>query len=564
MQEGDLRYYYQNELNYIRGFIKHFSKIHPDIAGHLNKDKNNIDPFTEQLIEAIGLLKARMHLKLDAEFSETCAALLNIIAPPTQLPLPSTAIIQFNAKNYNEIPKNTLLTAFTPLQEACYFSTGYSLSCFPLEVSHVELTSVGMSEYKSALSITLSPLLPFDLSNKKLSFFINLHANYAYMLYELIFSHTQKIILNLEENNIIHLDKNHLQAEGLDAEQSLFPYDPRENAASNLLTEFFHFSQKFLFFSLTELDIQLTQKPLKITFLFDFSNIVLNNVITHESLKLNCIPIINIFPEISEPLHLTHTQTEYLLQTRLNHPPHTAGIYTIQEVYARNAKKEVVPFYPPYGIKYDAAYTHHYYQTIRRQSHVYIQFSTKTPELFYAYDWTVTAKMLCTNQKLSTELPYGGNSLKIDFVHPENHPSVTAIRLLTPFTEAKDNRLIENNLIKTLIHYLLMQQSPYSLLNLKPLIPPQFFAAMINLSSHFAETPLPLKQIASASITGINIVLQVDTEKAPQSQLFFLGCILDRYFSLQAGINTYTRLIMIDKQGKEVHRWPPRWALLNK
>lgn len=500
MQDGNLLNYYEKEL--------------------INNNFKNNDPLIKHLIDAIILFNAGTHLKLDAEFLETCTVLLQHIAPHALRPLPATSIIQFHTQNYSHIPKNTLLTTSTPSNKPCYFSTTYSLACLPLEIREARLAS-------GRLSITLTPYMPFRLKENKLSFFINLNTPYAYDLYELLLKHTQKIFLSFEENDPIQLDKNCLQAEGFDGEQSLFPYDPRENLAHNLLTEFFNFPQKFLFFSLALLESFLIETPLKLTFLFDTSNTALEKIITQDSFKLNCTPIINIFPEISEPLMIDHTKTEYSLRT---------GVYAIQEVTARNAQGDLISFYPHYKADKD-----HYYQL---QSNMRLRFSSKKPELFYAHDWVVTAKFLCTNQNLPAELPYGGNALKIDFSHPENYREITEIKVLTPFTPAKNCRSDQENAIQTFIYYLL---------NSIPVIP-----GIIHISTHSAKTVLPLKQIASSAITGNDIHLHVGTEKTPQNQLFFLGSILDRYFSLQVSINSYTRLIMIDHHGKEIYRWPAR------
>jgi type VI secretion system protein ImpG len=92
----ELLAYYNSELTYLRELGGEFAEKYPKVAGrlHLETDKCD-DPHVERLLEGFAFLAARIHHKLDDEFREITDALLGLLYPHLQRPLPSMAIIQF-------------------------------------------------------------------------------------------------------------------------------------------------------------------------------------------------------------------------------------------------------------------------------------------------------------------------------------------------------------------------------------------------------------------------------------------------------------------------------------
>lgn len=582
--------YYQRELEFLRKFGKQFALAHPATAGNLAKNSTYNDPFTDRLIEAIGLLNAKNHLKLDAEFSKTCASLLECIAPESLAPIPATSIVQFTPEikdSIVNIPAKTVLTSLTPMNEPCYFSTGYDVECHPLEITKAHLSThmplsidqlYTSTLLRSSLCIKLESAVKFDLS--KLRFFIRAQPEYAYMLYELLFKHTQKIILarHPDDKNPVILNKNYLKAEGFDREQCLLPHHSRRNREHLLLSEFLNCPEKFLFFSIIGLEKFFIQQnnninsdygshSIYIYILFDSINNSLEKYLTPDFLALNCTPIINIFPAISEPVHITHKQNEYLLQARLDHHPIATEIYSIQKIFAYNTKNQEVLFCPIYD---SASNIDHFYHPIRRtipQSEIYLAFSTYYPELFYEQEWIATANILCTNRHLVNQLPYGGHLPCFYFTDEIHKSRISNIKLLTPFTAIQDISLDHENIIHRFLSYLFIYQSPKTLINLQNTFQIlasqnenqlQFLSAISRLDYYPAQHRLNTQDISYPIINGTDIYLQVDTEKISSSQIFFSCAILERYFGFQADINAYTSLVLVNRQREEIYRWPLR------
>ena len=72
--------YYERELTFLRQLGGEFAAQYPKVASRLQLEPNRCeDPHVERLIEAVALLAARIHLRLDDDFPEITQALLNVV-----------------------------------------------------------------------------------------------------------------------------------------------------------------------------------------------------------------------------------------------------------------------------------------------------------------------------------------------------------------------------------------------------------------------------------------------------------------------------------------------------
>jgi len=119
--------YYEKELAYIRQLGAEFSKEHPKIAGRLGVNDDTIeDPHVSRLIEGFAFLNARIQHKLDDDFPELSDALLTILYPHYQRPIPSMSIVQFEADREQldssyQVSRNTLIETEQFQGENCRF-----------------------------------------------------------------------------------------------------------------------------------------------------------------------------------------------------------------------------------------------------------------------------------------------------------------------------------------------------------------------------------------------------------------------------------------------------------
>ena len=86
----DLLYYYERELTFLRRMGAEFADKYPKVASRLLLEPNKCDdPHVERLLEGFAFLAARVHLKIDDDFSEISEALLQILYPHYIRPLRS-------------------------------------------------------------------------------------------------------------------------------------------------------------------------------------------------------------------------------------------------------------------------------------------------------------------------------------------------------------------------------------------------------------------------------------------------------------------------------------------
>jgi len=145
--------YYEKELAFIRQLGAEFADEHPKIAGRLGINTDTIDdPHVSRLIESFASLNSRIQHKIDDDFPELSDALLNVLFPHYQRPIPSMSIVHFKADEEQfESPyvlvKETLLETEQFQGETVRFSTVFDTELLPIKVTSASL--IGQSFYYS-------------------------------------------------------------------------------------------------------------------------------------------------------------------------------------------------------------------------------------------------------------------------------------------------------------------------------------------------------------------------------------------------------------------------------
>ena len=208
--------YYNRELAFIRRLGAEFAEAHPKIAGRLRLGPDAAeDPHVERLIEAFAYLNARTRHKLDDDFPEITDALLGVLYPHYQAPIPSMAVVQFVLdRGQGELTHRLRDPARRALEtepidgEPCRFRTCYPTTLWPIELTAAELDRAGRSPRRSrrtpprpsavlrlelqcfAKEMTFAQL-PLD----SLRFFLKGQSQHVFALYELLFNNVLGVAL---------------------------------------------------------------------------------------------------------------------------------------------------------------------------------------------------------------------------------------------------------------------------------------------------------------------------------------------------------------------------------
>ena len=272
----DLLKYYNKELSYFRRAAAGFAQLHPKIAGRLRLSKDTIaDPHVERLIESAAFLNARIRKKLDDDYTELSEAILGALYPHYLAPIPSMAIVQFNAQPEltapYQIPSGAEVESELVDGEACRFRTTSEVSLLPLKVEEANFTGGAYvapsgpttkgakAVIRLALVCQSSDITFEQLAPGKMRFYLRGENSDVNPLYTLLFNHLTGVAIadSAQDSSAMFLDKGCIQPVGFDKEEALLPYTSRSLLGYQLLSEYFIFPQKFLFFDIVGLDRKL-------------------------------------------------------------------------------------------------------------------------------------------------------------------------------------------------------------------------------------------------------------------------------------------------------------------
>lgn len=610
--------YYERELGYFRQMGAEFARKYPKIAGRLLLEPDKCeDPHVERLIEAFAFLAGRIHLKMDDEFPEITESLLNVLYPHYLAPIPSMSIAQFSLDSQQgklttgyAIERETVLYS-RPIQGTpCRFRTCYPVTVWPIEITAATLESADPVDSKgkwsrAVLKITLRCLNDTRLSEltlgedgsrliESLRFYLNGEPQLVYPLYEMIFNNAVGVELRPAYQkkksgspqrlpSPIVLSPAALKTVGFQPDEGMLPYTARSFAGYRLLTEYFAFPEKFLFFDVTELN-----RAAREGFGEEFDILIhLRDVtpprlgVDRSAFQLGCAPIVNLFRKIAEPIHLTHFQTEYRVIPDI-HRQMATEIYSIDSVtttdpYLQQSRQ----FQPFYSLRhtYDAEQDRTFWYATRRPSErsddtgteVYLslvdmEFNPNVPAVE-----TMIAHATCTNRDLPGRLPFGDRDGDFEVEAAAPLARVRSLKkptasLRPPLRHAAHWRLISH---LSLNHLSIAGSdggdSPEALRE-------------ILLLYNFMDSSATRKQIAgvekvasrrvvrqtgsrigSGFVRGIETTIEFDEEQYVGSGLFLFAAVLEKFLGLYSSVNSFSQLVARVKQREgNLKRWPPR------
>lgn len=601
MSDGLLPYY-NRELSYIRRLAAEFAKDHPKIAGRLRLGPDSsADPHVERLIEAFAYLTARIRHKLDDDLPEITEALLGALYPHYLAPVPSMAIVQFELDPEQNkltagytIPRHTGLET-EPIQgEPCRFRTGYPVTLWPIEVRSARLAQHPVAapaipeaaEVAAVLRLVVGgrdPEMPMAaLALESLRFFLKGQSQHVFRLYELIFNNTIAVALasSPDDPAPVLLGPECLRPVGFGRDEGLLPYTARSFLGYRLLSEYFVFAEKYLFFDLAGLDQSVLGRvgsQLEIFLYLDRAATDLEPVISADSFRLGCTPVVNLYRQRAEPILLTHTEFEYRVVPDARRPL-AHEVYSIDRVGASSPDDEEVDFLPFFSVKHAAEgrAAGAFWAATRRPAEgandsgtevflslVDLGFQPSAPA-----DWTLDVETTCLNRDLPGRLPFGGGQPRLQM--SEGGALVTRITCLTTPTRTTRPALRQGTLWSLISHLSLNHLS---------LVGGDADALREILTLYdFADSPESRKIIdgvldvtsrrvtgrvrsdgAAAFCRGVEITVQFDERHYSGSGLFLFAAVLERFLALYCTMNSFSKFIATIKgRERELRRWPPR------
>jgi type VI secretion system protein ImpG len=608
----ELLQYYERELTFLRRMGADFARRYPKVAGRLQLEETKCeDPHVERLLEGFAFLAARVHLKLDADFPEVSAAMLDVLAPQYVRPIPSMSVVQLGldpeqgklSTGY-PVPRGTPLFSRPVAGAPCRFRTCYDVTLWPLQVAAAQWTTpdrvrVRAPEAAAALRLELRCLPDVRLDALDLDV-LRVHlageSTLAHALYELLDNNVVRILAREPGpgGRTIELPRTALRPAGFGEDDGMFPGFSRAFVGYRGLLEYFTFPAKFFFFDLGGFDRLRAAgfgEAVELVFLVSpFERMerreTLEAGVRAEAFRLGCTPVVNLFPQTAEPIRLTQRQHEYLVVPDARRRASTFA-YTVESVVGVTpSAAEPVKYEPFYSHRHGTAATRGtrgpvFWRAARRfppghdaeAPDVYLSFADLSGVPAFPEQDSATVRLTCFNGDLPSRLAFGGEAsdFELDGGGPVNR--VTALVKPTPAVRPPLGQPLLWRLISqlSLNHLSLVEDGGDALRELLLLHDlgrsavgaqhVQGVAAVRSAASHARVTT----EHGLAFARGRRVEVEFDEEQFVGGGAYLLAAVLERFLGAYASLNSFVQLDARSRQRRRGLRvWPPRsgWKTL--
>lgn len=586
--------YYHEELLFLRQKGGDFAKKHPEIAGRLDiKNGESTDPQTERIIESVAFLSAKLSQKIDDNAQNIAFHLLSALYPNLINVFPPCSIVQFASENLTSIANNVTIDRDTDLfvktsnGTECQFKTLYPITIYPFSIAEINLLKVarklgGDDGWCLEIKISTNSAPIEHIQPNDILFYIdsNILEN-SLMIYESIFSNPNRsVFLKIGERHI-SIDPNNVIPCGFDDVDSVCPVSPYSTNCFQLFQEVLHFKRKFMFFRILNIGKTIIENhienidELSIIIDINVSNERLLQIVNRDSIKLNAVPIVNLFQVTSDPFRFDGTQSKYMLLAD-QAKDESIEIHSISELHIINnetKEDEIVQPYFSLEVDSDTNITHDLYwihskepSAARRLNgfDTYISFVDTRLDPHKVYSDVVYAKTLCTNRYATRDIPVFSKFF-IDNAKTAGYYAKLLHKTTEPVSFADEATTLWNLISQLSANHMTMSKSDNILAATRKI-------ADIFSSGNRMKVEELFSGIKSAKVNdtvqrfgndawrgfvkGKKVILEVSDENSFFSYL--LGSIINQYLSDLVSINSFITLKMVSTvTNKNVATWNP-------
>ncbi len=601
--------YYERELLFIRQLSQEFARQYPGAASRLLLESNrSVDPHVERLIQSFAYLTARVQHKLDDEFPEMTESLLHVLYPHMLAPIPSMTIVEFVLDAARgPLPNGFLIDRHSklrtqPVQDVeCKYRTVYPVTLWPVQIPQAQMLlppfPPGLKPPPGTaaavvLSLETQAGQKFsDLSLDKLRFYLNGENQIVGTLYELLFNHTLQVQFRSAEPELKRPPftmpaSQCLFPVGFERDEGMLPYPKRVFPGYRLLTEFFAFPSKFLFFDLggfQRVKRAGYQKKVEAIFFLNRTEAELPQAVEAGLFRLGCSPAINLFERLAEPISVMQTRSEYLVLPDVGQPE-ANEVYSVDSVSATEAGTgKAFDYQPFYSFRHGvtAESQQHFWYPSRRQSPregdrgtdvhlnlVDLGFHPSKPG-----ESTLAVRITCTNRQLPAYLQRYADHLKIQYEGAAPLHAVRCLRRPTLPIQPPLRRGMHWKLISHLtLNHLSISDDAEGRDALQEILRLYDFtdASVSHQQAAITRNLIDgIQDVHSRRVVGrvgprgicqgIEIVVGFDEQKYIGTGVYLFASILERFLGAYASINSFTQMVAKIQQGDGYFKkWPPR------
>jgi len=603
----ELLHYYERELTYLRRSGADFAARYPKVAARLQLEATKCDdPHVERLLEGFAFLAARVHLRIDDDFSELVEALLNVIHPHYTRPIPSMSLVQFHLDPEQgkltsgfPIPRGTPMVTKPVGGVRCTFRTCFDTTLWPVTVEGIRWTvpsqlspPMAVGGVAAALSLRLSCLQDVTFQGLELET-LRLHLSgdtgVTGALYEILSNNCVEIVVRdpTPGSRIppVHLSPEHLRPGGFGKDEGMLPFDRRSFLGYRLLQEYFTFPEKFSFLELGGFQ-RLREagfgRDAEVVFLLSpfqrpERKEVLETGISGDTIRVGCVPVVNLFPRTSEPVFLNRRRHEYPLIADARNRD-AVGVFSVDEVVAVSpGSPEPIRYTPFYALRHGEnrsrpplfwyARRHPSSRRPDGRTEVTLSFVDLSARPAHPDEDAVTIRLTCHNGDLPSRLPFGdpGGDFQLEGGGPVRRVQAL-VRPTRPIEPPLGTPLMWRLVSQLSLNYLSLEEGGVEALQeLLRLHNPggatageQHIQGLRTLSTSPCHARVE-NEFGISFARGHRVEIEVDEENFAGGSPYLFASVLECFLGLYTSLNSFTILSARTRQRREVMReWPPR------
>lgn len=562
----------QEDHQNLQSELDDFSVVHPQLMQFIN-DKGH-DPDVERILEGLTWHSGLLKEKLQQDIPELFLNLQHQLWPGYLRPVPGMTILEATPlSTIHNLPKETGATYHEDGKAPCTFQTCRDLSVLPLRLENIR------SDNDDEYSVTLTFSLPSGARLSAidgLSIYVGNDTQRSYELYFLLSHCVRSGSANVNGVNI-PLENLRFTPEGISHNESVLPWPRNAMPAHRLIQEYFCFPNGLLFLTLHHDDQNIFPPRIHgghFSLTVHFTRSVTSLRLRKESLRVNCVPAINLFLWEGEPVSVTGHKTDYPLQASYRWPE--IEIYSVESVESGLRKQQGKNhIYLPFNLfeherQRENGLEQLYYHVRMTQDTNNYQIrhwlSTKRSDepLWINQTEYLSVKMLCTNGDKAARIGIGQINHTVDvrgsFIQLSN---ITRPTLRLP-------PLLDQTQYWTAISWL--SKNYKSLLepeSLKQMLISYHFPAMFNrqaektlikalsgiqdITTRQTERTLP----NGMTVRGVESVLYASqTAFGSEGALYLFGTVLAYFFAQSAALNTFHLFTLVNQNNQERYTWP--------
>ena len=603
--------YYEKELIFIRQLGQDFARRFPATAGRLLlENERSADPHVARLIQSFALIAGRIHHKLDDEFPELTESLISVLYPHFLAPVPSMAILEFDLDAARAklpdgftIPRHSRVRSQAVGGTHCQFRTGYPVTLWPVRVNQADFLMppfpAGVSPPPKTAAVLrlelecLSGLTFAELSLDRLRFYIS---PFGPLLYEFLYNNATRVIFRPvgrgeSAPEVVLAPEQALHPVGFEPDDALIPYPRRSFPGYRLLSEFFCFPNKFMFFDLggfREVAAAGYGKKVEALIAFDRGSENLQHAVSADTFRLGCTPIVNLFSQVAEPIPLSQARSEYKVVPDVSQQSGTE-VYSVDAVTCADPDTgRTFEFEPFYSLRHarGAEQARAFWYSSRRPS---LREGDKGTDVFLTLvdlDFdpyrpptsNLIVRTTCVNRDLPNALRQAGERLRFDLEAAAPLSAVRCLRSPSPTIRVPLRRGAHWRLISHLnLNHLSLADEIEGLEALREILRVYDFSesdpnlSTSSINDQIIEGLLSVKSRRVVGRTpdtteaeggycrGVEVTIELDEEKFVGTALYLFACVLERFLGLYVSLNSFTQLVARSRPtGRLMRRWPPR------